>query len=120
MVGETEVVVGAEVKDLAAVDLDLHPLWPLQVALALEQPLLTDGVELAVQPPLEFGWIHAPIVLGRYPTAAELMELRARCATAKGESPELRETERSVAKPGVSKRCVLDNPHTLHRHQPFN
>jgi hypothetical protein len=47
--GQAEVVVGAEVDDLAAADRDGRALRPLDLALALEQAAGADVVELAAQ-----------------------------------------------------------------------
>src|SRR5439155_18390106 len=49
VVGQPEVVVGAEVDDLAAADGDAGALGPLQLALALVQPLGAQVVELRLQ-----------------------------------------------------------------------
>ena len=49
MVGQAEIVVGAEVDDLAAGDADGRALRPLELALALVEALGLEVVELALQ-----------------------------------------------------------------------
>jgi hypothetical protein len=53
VVGEPEVVVGAEVEDLMAAHRDVGALRTLDDPLALPEPGLADGIELAAQPRLD-------------------------------------------------------------------
>src|SRR5262245_44512505 len=58
MIGQAKVVIGAEVDDLAAADLDGGSLWPLQLALAFVQSAGLEVVELRLQDLAEMLFTH--------------------------------------------------------------
>src|SRR5207253_4918091 len=58
MIGETEVVVGAEVDHFPAIDLNGRPLWPLELARALVAATCWQIVELRLEDVADFCRTH--------------------------------------------------------------